>query len=275
MQSYTIKTERFEGPFDLLLFFIERDELDINDIPIAKITDDFLAYIKQLEQLNIDVASEFMLVAATLMRIKAKMLIPRKELDEQGNEIDPRQEIAQKILEYKRFKEVVEQFEQLEDVRLSRFHRGDTSSELKMIANKALVDLELESLTLYKLMLTFQKIMFKFENQKTQHVHKIVQYKYTIESQSNFINEKIKGRSKVDFSELFEQAENRIHALVTFLALLEMLNLQLVKIIQGEGVNNFWISEPDETPVNDLLEEEIDDSTPFEDEDDDSLPIDI
>ncbi len=242
MQTYTIKTDRFEGPFDLLLFFIERDELDINDIPIAKITDDFLHYIKDLERLNIDVASEFMLVAATLMRIKAKMLIPRKEVDEQGNEIDPREELAQKLLEYKRFKEVVEQFESLEDLRHSRYHRGDAASELKLIANKALVDLELESLSLYKLLLTFQKIMERFDHQKNKPIHKIVQYAYTIENQQLYIQGKINNKSKVDFIELFEHTENRMHALVTFLALLEMLNLQMVSIIQGEGVNNFWIS---------------------------------
>ena len=107
MESYTIKTQHFEGPFDLLLFFIERDELDINDIPISQITTDFLDYIRHLEALNIDVASEFILVAATLMRIKAKMLIPRKELDEAGNEIDPRVELAQKLIEYKKYKKSV------------------------------------------------------------------------------------------------------------------------------------------------------------------------
>ena len=92
-QSYKIEIEQFNGPFDLLLFFIERDELDINDIPIAKITDDFLSYIKQMEALNIDLASEFILVAATLCRIKAKMLIPRKRVNEEGEEIDPRDEL--------------------------------------------------------------------------------------------------------------------------------------------------------------------------------------
>jgi segregation and condensation protein A len=265
LETFTIKTERFEGPFDLLLFFIERDELDINDIPISKITNDFLEYIKKLEQLNIDVASEFILVAATLMRIKAKMLIPRKELDDQGNEIDPRQEIAQKLLEYKRFKEVVDDLEKLEEIRLSRFHRGDAASELKVIANKALVDLELESLSLYKLMLTFQRIMERLESQKNKHVHKIVQYAYTIESQSLYIIDKIKTKQRLDFTELFENVENRIHALVTFLAVLEMLNLQQVKIIQGEGVNNFWLSEKDVFPSDDEDHEENDE--PFEDPD--------
>ena len=96
--TYTIRIDAFEGPFDLLLFFIERDELDIYDIPIAKITDDFLAYVHTMENLNIDLASEFILVAATLMRIKAKMLIPRKEVDEQGNEIDPRKNLSSVFL---------------------------------------------------------------------------------------------------------------------------------------------------------------------------------
>lgn len=241
MQTYTIKTERFEGPFDLLLFFIERDELDINDIPIAQITDDFLSYIKELETLNIDVASEFILVAATLMRIKAKMLIPRKELDELGNEIDPREELAQRLLEYKRFKEVVDDFASLEDIRLSRHHRGDAATELKMIAGKALVDLELESLSLYKLLLTFQKIMERFEQQQNKPVHTIVKYGYTIETQQHYILDSIRTKERVDFAGLFESAENRIHALVTFLALLELLNLQQVQILQGEGINNFWV----------------------------------
>jgi segregation and condensation protein A len=241
LQTYTIKTERFEGPFDLLLFFIERDELDINDIPIAQITDDFLSYIKELETLNIDVASEFILVAATLMRIKAKMLIPRKELDELGNEIDPREELAQRLLEYKRFKEVVDDFVSLEDIRLSRHHRGDAATELKLIAGKALVDLELESLSLYKLLLTFQKIMERFEQQQNKPVHTIVKYGYTIETQQHYILDSIRTKERVDFAGLFESAENRIHALVTFLALLELLNLQQVQILQGEGINNFWV----------------------------------
>ena len=107
--TYNIKLPLFEGPFDLLLFFIERDELDIFNIPIAKITDDFLDYIRQIEAMNIDLASEFILVAATLMRIKAKMLIPRKPLDEEGNEIDPRDELVQRLLEYKRYKSVLDE----------------------------------------------------------------------------------------------------------------------------------------------------------------------
>src|SRR5690242_12251545 len=110
-ENFEIKLPLFEGPFDLLLFFIERDELDIYDIPIAKITNDFLDYLHELETLNVELASEFILVAATLMRIKSKMLLPRPQLDEQGNEIDPREELIKHLLEYKKYKSVVETFQ--------------------------------------------------------------------------------------------------------------------------------------------------------------------
>ena len=103
--TYQIKLPQFQGPFDLLLFFIERDELDIYNIGITSITNDFLEYIRHLETIDIEVASDFILFASTLMRIKARMLIPRKELDAEGKEIDPRAELIDKILEYKRFKE--------------------------------------------------------------------------------------------------------------------------------------------------------------------------
>jgi len=242
MQSYTIKLKQFEGPFDLLLFFIERDELDINDIPISKITEDFLAYIKELENLNIDVASEFILVAATLMRIKAKMLIPRKELDELGNEIDPREELTQRLLEYRKYKEVLDEMRTLESDRSLKHLRGNVSTELRQIANKALVDVELESLTLYKLLKTFQKLMEEQQYRNAKTVHRIVKYNYTIEQQQSHILTTVIKKGRVDFNGLFKNLENRIHAIVTFLGLLELLNLQKVNVTQGEGVNNFWIS---------------------------------
>lgn len=242
MESYTIRTQHFEGPFDLLLFFIERDELDINDIPIAQITNDFLNYIRQLEALDLDVASEFILVAATLMRIKAKMLIPRKEIDEDGNEIDPREELAQKLIEYKKYKSIIEEMSALEDNRHFRHTRGNVSAELKEIAEKALVDIELESLSLFKLLQTFQLLMRNFEYEQNKPKHHIVKFEFTIEEQQTYILNKIPKGNKIKFEQVFLQLENRIHAIVTFIALLELLNLQTVILIQGDGVNNFWLS---------------------------------
>ena len=116
--TYQIRLPQFEGPFDLLLFFIERDELDIYNIPITSIINDFLDYVHSQEDLNIDLSSEFILFVSTLMRIKAKMLLPRKELDAQGNEIDPRQELIDKILEYRKFKEAAVRKEFLEYLRM-------------------------------------------------------------------------------------------------------------------------------------------------------------
>src|SRR6476469_121913 len=124
-KTYQIKLDQFEGPFDLLLFFIERDELDIYNIPITKITNDFLDFIHQTEKLNIELSSEFILFISTLMRIKAKMLLQRKELDAMGNEIDPRQELINKILEYKKFKEASAKMAEMEAVRMLVVKRGN------------------------------------------------------------------------------------------------------------------------------------------------------
>src|SRR6201990_3608458 len=135
--TYQIKLAQFEGPFDLLLFFIERDEIDIYNIPISKITKDFLNFIHGQEKLNIELSSEFILFVSTLMRIKAKMLLPRKELDAQGNEIDPRQELVDKILEYKKYKEAAAQMAEMEAMRMLMVKRGNLQKDLANIGEEA------------------------------------------------------------------------------------------------------------------------------------------
>src|SRR3954467_7010089 len=144
-ETYQIKLPQFEGPFDLLLFFIERDELDIYNIPISKITKDFLNYIHQQEKLNIELSSEFILFIATLMRIKAKMLLPRKELDAEGNEIDPRQELIDKILEYKKFKEAAAQMVEMEATRMLMVKRGNLQRELAIIGEESSEGTEIQT----------------------------------------------------------------------------------------------------------------------------------
>lgn len=240
--SYTIKIQQFEGPFDLLLFFIERDELDIHDIPIAKITGDFLDYIRHIESLNLDLASEFILVAATLIRIKAKMLIPRKELDENNMEIDPRKELVQKLLEYKAVKDVIEDLSKFEDEQALKVPRGNLQSEFEILSQKALIDSEWETLNLYNLLKVFQKVMDRF-NKPTAVVHRIFDYEYQIADQQDQIRTLLKSKKRIDFHEIFEHCENRIHAIVSFLAMLEMVNLQQLKIIQGDHINQFWVEE--------------------------------
>src|ERR1700759_1115823 len=150
-EGFEIKLPQFEGPFDLLLFFIERDELDIHDIPIARITDDFLNYIHQMASLNIEVAIEFIFVAATLMRIKAKMLLPRYAAEEDG-ELDPKAELVRKLIEYKKFKEICEELRPFEDERLKQEKRGNIAYDLEQVDKVTVPGEELSTVTLYKLM---------------------------------------------------------------------------------------------------------------------------
>src|SRR5688572_19955031 len=157
--SYQIKLAQFEGPFDLLLFFIERDELDIYNIPITNIIKDFLDYVHKQENLDIELSSEFILFVSTLMRIKAKMLLPRKELDAEGNEIDPRQELIDKLLEYKRYKEAAARMADMEAIRLLMVKRGNIQRELSNIGEEAGEGTEIQAITMFKLMKAFEKVM--------------------------------------------------------------------------------------------------------------------
>jgi len=199
-----------------------------------------------MESLNVDLASEFIVVAATLMRIKAKMLLPRKPVDEEGNEIDPRQELVQRLLEYKKYKSVLEDLRKLEDIRSFMNPRGYASEELKRLAEQTLADTELESVSLYKLLRTFERLINRFdEEKKTRRIHTVYNYSYTIQDQRQYLTDRLREGGKKDFEELFMQLENRVHAIITFLALLELLNAQEIMIIQGNGVNNFWLTLPE------------------------------
>jgi segregation and condensation protein A len=229
------------GPFDLLLFFIERDELDIYNIPITRIINDFLDYIHQSEQLNIELSSEFILFISTLMRIKAKMLIPRKELDDQGNEIDPRQELIDKILEYKRFKEVSLEMAEMEAQRLLMVKRGNIVKEMAEIGEEAGEGTEIQAITLFKLMKAFEKVMLRQHDRLHAPVHTVVQYNYTMEGSRDYMFNWVKKEKTVAFENLFSVCENRIHAIFLFLSLLELSQQQYMRILSGEGKNNFII----------------------------------
>jgi segregation and condensation protein A len=246
-ENFEVKLPLFEGPFDLLLFFIERDELDIYDIPIAKITNDFLDYIHHMETFNIEVASEFILVAATLMRIKSKMLLPRPQLDEQGNEIDPREELVKHLLEYKKYKSVVDVFHKMEETELMKEKRGNLMKELKALAESTNVEAELQDVTVFKLMTIFEKVIKRFEALKNKPVHQVIQYPYTVDGQKKYLLQELTSKTRVAFSELLELYPTRIGLIFNFLAILEMLAYQQISIQVGEGFNNFWVTKPEVT----------------------------
>jgi len=239
--AFEIRLPQFEGPFDLLLFFIERDELDIQDVPIAKITDDFLDYLHHMNSLNIEVASEFIFVAATLMRIKAKMLLPRPDLDDEGNEIDLKRDLIQKLIEYKKFKQLAEQFKLLENERFMQEKRGNITSDVLQMALTADPGEELESLDLYKLMMTFNKVLQRSLQRDNKQEHIVEQYPYNIESQKKAIDRLLAINKRLDFKDIVTNSDNKVHFVYNFMALLEMLQQDLISIQTGIGFNNFWI----------------------------------
>lgn len=239
--SYQIKLPQFEGPFDLLLFFIERDELDIYNIPITGIINDFLDYLHQSEELNIELSSEFILFISTLMRIKAKMLLPRKELDAQGNEIDPREELVNKILEYKRFKEASAKMAEMEALRMLMVKRGNIQQELSQIGEDAGEGTEIQNITLFKLMRAFEKAMQKYSDRINKPVHTVVQYNYTMEDSRDQMLTMAREHKTVSFEKIFDKCENRVHAIFLFLSLLELVQQKFLKIMIGQGKNNFII----------------------------------
>lgn len=249
--TYEIKLPLFEGPFDLLLFFIERDELDIYDIPIAKVTSDFLEYLHRLETMNVEVASEFILVAATLMRIKAKMLLPRPVLDEEGNEIDPREELVKHLLEYKKFKSVIGIFNELESDRLDREHRGNLLKEIKKLSQSIDVEAEMQDLDLYKLMKVFQKVMKRYEFEQSKPTHEVIQYPYTISSQKDYILHRLlqSANHRISFSKMVEEKPEKILVIFNFLAILELLQLGTITLHIGEGFNNFWVEKLEDEKI--------------------------
>ncbi|MCX6197902.1 MAG: segregation/condensation protein A [Bacteroidetes bacterium] len=241
--TYEIKMPQFEGPFDLLLFFIERDELDIYDVQIFKLTNDFLTYLHQMETLNIEVASEFILVAATLMRIKAKMLLPRKEVDpETGKEIDPREELVSRLIEYKKFKEATEAMRKMEEDRQNITKRGNALAENKEIAELFETEFEMQSLTMFRLLKSFQNVLDRLAREKSKKVvHTVETPAYTISGEKMVLIEKLSAGNKTAFESVFEGVENRVHAIFVFLSVLELIQEQQVTITIGDGYNNFWI----------------------------------
>lgn len=240
-EIYKIHLPQFEGPFDLLLFFIERDELDIYDIPIARITDEFLSYTHELDHLDIEIASEFILVAATLMRIKAKTLLPRRELDDEGNEIDPREELVQRLIEYKQYKEVTEALRIMEADRLLRSKRGNTQKEVRQIAEYFSTEAELENLELYQIMKAFKRVISRMEERDSRPVHTVVKYTFTIKNQKAYLLQSVQKHQKIAFEDAYANLDNRVHAVFTFLAMLELIQEKFLTIKLGIGTNNFWI----------------------------------
>lgn len=236
MGQYRVQLSEFEGPLDLLLFFIRRDELDIYDIPIAKITNDFLEYLQYLQDLDLDVAGEFIVMAAELMQIKAQMLLPRPE-GENEEELDPRAELVRRLLEYKRYKEMAEKMERMARQQEKVHYRSYFESDAKIMEN-AEEDGLLRNVTLFDLIAAFK---YAVDRMPRKHVHEINKPTVSIEEQVEFILNYFNEKMETTFYELVSTMTEKIRIVVTFVALLELIRQKLVGVRQVDSYGEMVI----------------------------------
>jgi len=232
---YKIRLQQFEGPLDLLLFFIKRDELDIYDIPISKITKEFIEYLHLLKQLDLEIAGDFILMAATLMQIKVKMLLPR-EVDEKGEEIDPRADLVKALLEYKRYKEMSEELSYMEADQRKHNYRGNFDSDERETTND--YNVLLKNITIYDLIKAFKKALL---DRPAEPVHQIKKFNVTIDEQMDYITQKLGNNKSVSFLELMIEIHERIKIVVTFVAMLEMVKAGRIGLRESPNLNDFII----------------------------------
>lgn len=225
---YTIKLQEFEGPLDLLLFFIKRDELDIYNIPISRITKEFLDYIHYMESLDLEVAGEFVVVAAELMQIKVKMLLPPEPGEEE--ETDPRANLVKRLVEYKRFKEVAATMSTKEDEERKVFYRNYYEADPRTVTESE-EDSSLRDVTLFDLIASFR---FAVERMPKKFVHEVERLNVTIDEQIDFILDYFSRRSEATFLELVKDMQEKIRIVVTFIALLELIRSRRILVRQSE-----------------------------------------
>jgi len=232
--GYPVKLTMFEGPLDLLLYLIERDEVDVFDIPIEHITNEYLGYLHQLESLNIEVAGEFVVMAAQLMEIKSRMLLPQEEQskDEEEEAGDPRAELVAQLLEYKRYKQVAEELRARAEVQRFVFSRGT----LKDGENGDLAErphLELNDVSAFDLWAAFQNVLGRL---KEPNRGDVVRPRFTVAQKMAAVASRLrwsKGEG-IRFVDLFDEDTTRLEVVVTFLALLELIRLRRVRVAQEE-----------------------------------------
>ncbi len=230
---YKIKLDQFEGPLDLLLFFIKRDELNIYDIPISKITNEFLEYVNLIKILDLEIAGDFILMASTLMHIKVRMLLPR-ELDEKGDEIDPRAELIQALLEYKKYKEMSEELSFFESSQRKVNFRGNFSEDEKIAPPE--YETLLRNVSIFDLAKAFKKAL---DSIKPEVFHEIKKINITIDEQISYILNKLDEMKELHFLSLIDGMNEKLRIVITFIALLEITKMGMIGIKESPNFNDF------------------------------------
>ncbi len=233
---YKVKLESFEGPLDLLLYLIKKNEVEIYDIPISSITKQYLEYIEIIKLFDIESASDFILMAATLMRIKAQMLLPKPSVDEEIEDVeDPRQELVYRLLEYKRFKDVAIDLGEKEKISRLQFPRGAFKYE------KNGFDIEYlrsSDVTLFDLVTAFKKVV---EQSKKVSIHRVQDFNVTIEERIEYLLQKLEEEKEIKFIGLFDLHDDKIVWIVTFIALLELIKQQIIRATQANPFDEIYI----------------------------------
>ncbi|MEK7378715.1 MAG: segregation/condensation protein A [Candidatus Binatota bacterium] len=225
--SARVQLEVFEGPLDLLLHLIKKNELSITDIPIATITEQYLSTLELMQSLNLDVAGEFLVMAATLIHIKSRMLLPPGENeDEEEEEGDPREELIRRLLEYQRFKEAAEELERRELLSRDVFvRRSEAPEEAETVG--------FESLSLFDLLSALRHVLERFPEEG---IHEVTLDTISVREKMSFLLDELRRRGKVIFQSLFETATSRLEVVVTFLAMLELVKIRAIRVWQEERI---------------------------------------
>lgn len=233
---YKIKLDQFEGPLDLLLFFIKRDELNIYDIPISRITKEFLEYVNLIKLMDLEIAGDFILMASTLMHIKVRMLLP-KEYDERGEEIDPRADLIKALLEYKKYKEVAEDLSFFEANQRKLSFRGNFDYDNSVAPPE--FDVLLKNISVYDLTKAFKKAI---EGIKPAPVHQIRKVNVSIEEMIELIITRLKTLHEIHFLSLIHGMQEKIRVVTLFIAILELVKSQSITIKTTNNFNDFVLS---------------------------------
>ena len=246
--SYKVKLDIFEGPFDLLVYLIENAEMNIYDIQVSKITSQYIEYIEQMQALDVNVASEFMVLAAALIEIKSKMLLPRMKQESEGTALeDPRTELVQRILEYKRFKTAAELLENQEEKNQRIYEKP--KEDLTSYTNEPDEYLNLDLNQFVKIFNLFLEKKKKLEEIKKNY-SKVERQKITIESRIDYIKNLFwfKNKSRLNFKELLKPESNRYDIVLTFVSVLEMIRQKTIKVNQNVNFGEIILSVNDINP---------------------------
>lgn len=237
MDDYKVKLDVFEGPLDLLLYLIKRDEVDIYDISIERITKQYLSYMEAFQVLNIELAGEFIVMAANLLYIKSRMLLPKDQqmAEEDAEEDDPRWELIRQLIEYKKFKEAASRLRDREAMQENLFPRMPVVPELAPAEN-----LLVEEVGIFDLIHAFQKILKRLEK-KPEDLREIFAENFTVSDKIDYLLRVTSAGTSMRFEELFADAATRTEIVVTFLAMLELIRLKQLRVRQDSHFGEIWI----------------------------------